>query len=585
MPDLSLLQWFFVELGVLALAVLFALWTPWQNAAAALLRPLRRLAERPTLCFWTIVAASILLRLALLPLERVPLPLYHDEFSYLLGADTFFHARLTNPTPPVPLALETIHTNMWPTYESMYMPGPALLLVVGQVLGSPWIAVMLITALFCAMLYWAVSAWLPRSYALLASGLALAFSGTMNWWFDNYFCLGLSCLGTTLVLGSLPRILAARRWQSTAPLAVGLVMLMLTRPYEGFCVTFPMVLVLLWRLRPAGAGRIVKLAALPVALLCATTAWLFYYNWRGTGHALLFPYSLNFREYHITGAFLFSAKHPLPVYDLGMLRRFYIFAEVPQYEFMRAHPFLFFFRKVTVYYAGYLYGFGLLLIAGLAYVVRRFREGLLLAPAAAFAGFGVNVVLMAWSPFPQYAAPAAPVLYLLVLFGLFALCRVRAPRWSGQRLVYGLLLAELMLSVSLFGYRISESRDFPEPQYVSKDRAHVAAEVLSHPGKQLCLVRYIRYHDGWQEWVFNGADPEAERLVWARSLSPEMDQKVIAAYPGRTVWLVKPDTANQLVQPYSPALPFLPIDKDPLDKAALDSRLDIPANRAAPVTP
>ncbi len=86
---------------------------------------------------------------------------------------------------------------------------------------------------------------------------------------------------------------------------------------------------------------------------------------------------------------------------------------------------------------------------------------------------------MGWSPFPQYAAPAAPVLYLLVVFGVYALRQMQRPGFDGRTFVNGLVLAELMLGLSFFGYRVSAARDFPEPQYVSKDRAHVAQEVLS----------------------------------------------------------------------------------------------------------
>lgn len=49
--------------------------------------------------------------------------------------------------------------------------------------------------------------------------------------------------------------------------------------------------------------------------------------------------------------------------------------------------------------------------------------------------------------------------------------------------------------------------------------------------------------------VFNGANPEQERLLWARSLGPETDREVIAAYPGREVWLVKHDYADDLLKP------------------------------------
>ena len=582
MPDLTLRQWLLVELGLVTLAALFAQLSPLQRSFASLAAPLRRLAQRPVLCFAAIFLASVAVRLLLLTLQPIPIPLFHDEFSYLLGGDTFFHLRLTNPTPPVPVAFETIHTNVWPTYQSMYMPGPALLLFLGELLGKPWIAVLLSTAAFCATLYWAVSAWLPRSWALLAAGLALGFTGSFQWWFDNYFCLGLSCLATTLVLGSLPRIARDPKPRHTLPLAIGLVALMLTRPYEGFCVAFPCVLVLLWQLRRAGVARLLALATLPSSLVALTLLWLLYYNWRGTGHPLLFPYMLNFREYHISGPFLFSAEHPIPQYDLGMLKRFYTGAELPQYDFMRHHPWDFFVHKVTVYYANFILGLAFTVLAGLLFLFRNrpqpaifFSEArhipdsqrniLWLAPVLAFAGFTFNVLLMAWAPFPQYAAPAAPLLYLLAVFGLYGTQQLQLPRFNGSRLVAGFLLAELMLGLSIFGWRISDSRDFPEPQYVSKDRAHVAREILSHPGKQLCLVRYIRYHDGWQEWVFNGADLNDERLIWARSLSSQTDREVIQDFPGRTVWLAKPDVATQLVQPYSPAIPFAPIDKDPVD--------------------
>ena len=259
---------------------------------------------------------------------------------------------------------------------------------------------------------------------------------------------------------------------------------------------------------------------------------------------------LNFRDYHITGPFLFSAMHPLPLYRLEIMQRFYIFAEVRQYEFMRAHPWEFLSQKLWVYYFTFLFGFGLLLFPGLIYLARRCREGMLIAPLLAFTGFVINLLLMAWSPFPQYAAPASPVMILIVVFGLSALRRLRWKLFSGLGLVRGLVLGELMLGFSLFGLRIANARDFQEPQYVSKDRARVANDVLRRPGKQLCLVRYTPEHEAWQEWVFNGADLQNERLVWARSLSPESDRKVIAAFPGRDVWLVQPDYAGDLLSPY-----------------------------------
>lgn len=572
MPNLSASEWILLELGLFVVALAAARWALWGRWMAACEARLGRLSAQPALCFATMFGVGLAVRLLLLPLAHVPIPLYHDEFSYLLGADTFAHGRLTNPTPPVAVAFETIHTDMWPTYQSMYMPGPALLLFVGQLLGSPWIAVLLATALFPALLYWAMAAWLPRSYALAGGAIALALAEGLNWWFDNYFCLALSAIGTTLVLGTLPRVAGrenapAVRLRWAAVLGVGLVILMLTRPYEGLCVVAPCLVVLLWYLRREPGARLFALAAVPLAVVGAAFGWLLFYNWRGTGHPLLFPYMLNFRQYHITGPFLFSARHPVPGYGNGMMRRFFPNAELPQYDFMRLHPWAFLVRKIAVYYAALASGLGVLVLVGWVFLLRRGREALSLAPVLGFAGFGINVVLMAWAPFPQYAAPAAPLLYLLAVYGLFAL---RSARWgpvTGVGLVHGLVLGELMLGLGLFGFRVSERLDYLEPQYVSKDRASVAAEVLSHPGRQLCLVRYTEFHDGWQEWVFNRADPEDAKLVWARSLDPATDRAVIAAYPGRTVWLVRPDDARLLVQPYAASIPFSPIELDPVRRA------------------
>ena len=541
-------------LVVLALAA--ARWGFWGRHLARLERPLSRLANRPRTALAVVFLSSIVIRLALLPLIPVPRPLYHDEFSYLFAADTFAAGRLTNPLPPVPSAFETIHINTGPTWQSMYLPGTGLALAAGEKLGSPWIAVLLLTAAFCASLYWMVSGWLPRRYALVAAACAMLIVYNGNWWFDNYFCLGLPCLGGALVLGSVPRVSRARSLRPTVLLGLGLVLLMLTRPYEGALFSFPLVAVLFWTLRRRPWTALAARAAVVLAMVGSAFAWLCYYNARGTGHALLFPYMLNYRDYHITGPFLFSRVHPVPRYNVESLRRFYTSWEIPEHHWALTHPLTFFATKVEVYYQYFLFGFGALLLLGLAtlgarVLLRRRRIGLHAAPLLAFAAFGVEVLIMGWYPFPQYGAAASSLFFLLIAFGLYRLRRIRRPHWNGAAVSRGVVFGEIVIAASLFWKVWLYASVPPIPLNASVERPRIEGILRREPGRQLCLVRYSAGHVPRNEWVFNHANLAGADIVWARSLTPETDEELIGAFPNRHVWLLQPDRddAGELI-PY-----------------------------------
>jgi len=69
----------------------------------------------------------------------------------------------------------------------------------------------------------------------------------------------------------------------------------------------------------------------------------------------------------------------------------------------------------------------------------------------------------------------------------------------------------------------------------------VNAELAKLPGKLLVFVRYWPRHIFQDEWVYNRADIEGARVVWARDLGPEENDELVRLLGGRNVWLLEPD--------------------------------------------
>jgi hypothetical protein len=83
-------------------------------------------------------------------------------------------------------------------------------------------------------------------------------------------------------------------------------------------------------------------------------------------------------------------------------------------------------------------------------------------------------------------------------------------------------------------------------------RKPVEMQLAALPDEHLVLVRYSKDHNSGEEYVFNEADIDHAKTVWAREI-PGMDLGPLLQYfRNRDVWVYEPDQDDSVVNPYSP---------------------------------
>ena len=71
-------------------------------------------------------------------------------------------------------------------------------------------------------------------------------------------------------------------------------------------------------------------------------------------------------------------------------------------------------------------------------------------------------------------------------------------------------------------------------------RIAVNQQLAREPGRHLVFVRYWPQHTV-NEWVHNAADIDGARVVWARDLGADENEKLMKYYPDRVAWLLEAD--------------------------------------------
>lgn len=514
-----------------------------------LTRAFERLARRGRLSLLFVGLLVVVIRTGLIPILGIPQPRFNDEFSYLLAGDTFAHGRVTNPPHPMWVHLESFHVIQQPTYMSMYPPAEGWVLAVGERLGHPWIGQILITALMCSALCWMLQGWLPPQWALFGGILAVFRLGILSYWMNTYWAGSVIALGGALVAGAWPRLLRRQRARDAVIMAFGLVTLANSRPYEGFIFSLPFAVAMAFWLF-GRRGPTLKIAVsrvvLPLVVVLAMGSLATgYYYYRVTGSPFRLTYQVNRETYATAPYFLWERPRPEPQYHHAIMRGFYRW-ELTRFE--RERTVRGFFEAAADklgscwrFYLGPIFTLPLIAFPWLLHD-RKMRF-----PLVAMGVFVLGLAVQTWT-MPHYFAPATGLLYLLILQCM----RHLRLWWRRDQLGAALVRMIAVVAVGMVALRVGavilHAQIEPAWPRGNLQRARIVQELQHTPGQHLVLVRYGPGHDVDAEYVYNRADIDHAKIVWARDMGSAENRELLDYFKPRRVWLLEPDEPTAKLQ-------------------------------------
>lgn len=486
-----------------------------------------------------------------------PVPHVHDEFSYLLSADTFLSGRLTNPTHPHWPHFETMHVIHQPSYASKYPPAQGLLLALGTLLGHPLVGVCLSTGIAAGLSVWMLRAWLPKHWAVMGGLIVALHSGVQLQWGMSYWGGALGFAAGALTLGAAARLAQLRSGLVTSAIAfgIGCVLLAVTRPFEGAILVFAATAIVLhaWS-KQRTTSRLPDLkpilfrVALPTAAIgLIGIAALATYNAAVTGHAFRMPYQVHEADYGSTPLFLWQEPDSSIRYRHDPIRRYHLSASMWWFNQQQTWE-------------------GLLRLK--TWLTRCSLEFFLPMPAAfAMLAFGwvrrrellpwLGLGLLVWAAacltvwmFPHYLAPIAPLIILAVVAGLRSFHTLERKLAGGRRWITpAFVVVQALLLASAADARLRT----PHAQWQFA-RQGMQQQLEALPEKDLVFVRYKLDHNVHNEWVYNSASIDESEVVWARELSAEHDAELREYFKDRKAWIVFADEQPVSFVAYEDAL-------------------------------
>lgn len=553
-------EWVIAILGALVVAAI-----PLRAGMPRLRRVFHALANRRRTAIVIAGLFPVVIRLSLLAFTPVPEPSIHDEFSQLLLGDTLAHGRLANPAHPMWRHFESIHILQQPTYSSMYPPAQGTLLATGEVLfHDPWAGVVIGVGLMCMAVCWMLQGWLPPAWALygaLLTGLKIGIAGLFM---NGYVSASAPAIGGALLVGALPRLverfrMPERTGRVLPALLFGLAMVILmnSRPFDGALLSAASLVYLWVALRRERVSKWIPALAPAAAILVLGVIFTGYFNWRVTGSPARMGYQVNRDTYGWPENLAFLPPKKLTLHD-PVMRTMYE-KEVARREVYH-HPDRLLDDFTTRMFDSWSFFLGPVLTVPLLFLPWVLRDPRM-RPLVVFAGLVAALNVFQLVLYPYHLAPLVAVIFALVTLGIRQLCAALPESRRATLLLVIPACVALTCAMKLSADPlVLQLAYWDKAAELHRDaRASITAWLDRRPGKQLVVVRYGPHHEVNQEWVYNGADIDGAKVVWAREVDPESDAQLLRYFHDRHAWLLEADVLPQRVMPYPvPEMEHLP---------------------------
>ncbi|MFL5607950.1 MAG: glycosyltransferase family 39 protein [Gemmatimonadaceae bacterium] len=222
-----------------------------------------------------------------------PMPLDHDELSYLLQAEIFAHGRWAVEAPPLPDFFGQAHVLVTPVLASKYPPGHSLLLTLGALVGMPAVVVFLLNAARVGFVFTLARRASDAATALLTCTLLLTGAIVVRFSASYY---SETTSGALLLVAWY----CLWRWHegSRRPWLLGVALALgwcaITRPWSALAFALPIGVVVLREVRRTRRWRDLALA---MAIGTCIVAILPLWSWRTLGDWRRAPLAEYARDY------------------------------------------------------------------------------------------------------------------------------------------------------------------------------------------------------------------------------------------------------------------------------------------------